>query len=90
MEQEILQRLALEAFQPKPGQCVQVGLDTDEGVVFASTTWPVSRRRVQSLQSKFHLEAGWKPIMVVYRNEQSLPDAIQALATKLAARRGIS
>ena len=87
---ENLQRLALEAFQPKPGQCVQISMDPEKGIVFAATTWPVSRRRVQSFQSKFHLEAGWKPVVIVYRNEQSLPAAMITLAKKLAARCGTS
>ena len=87
---ENLQRLALEAFQPKPGHCVQISMDPDNGVVFAATTWPVSRRRVQSFRSKFHLESGWRPLVIVFRNEQSLLDAMITLAKKLEARCGIS
>ena len=87
---ENLQRLALEAFQPKPGQCVQVNIEPENGLVLAATTWPVSRRRVQSFRSKFHLEMGWRPVVIVYRNEQSLSAAMTTLVKKLEARRGIS
>ena len=80
-----LQQLVQETLKPKPGQGVQVFTAID-GVVWVSTTWAISRRRVRAFQNAFYLETGWLPLMIVYRQEPSLRKAMAALSRKLAGR----
>ena len=77
-----LQHLVQETFQPKPGQGVQV-FTAINGVVWVSTTWTISRRRVRAFQNAFWCETGCCPLMIVYREEPSLRKALATLAKKL-------